>query len=202
MIIKEAKFIVSSTKVGKCPTPSFPEYAFIGRSNVGKSSLINLLTNRKSLAKISKTPGKTQLLNHFLINDDWYLVDLPGYGFAKVPVGKKKEWDKMIENYILKRSNLICLFVLVDSRHDPQQNDLSFMRFLGTHQIAFSIIFTKIDKLSKLELPRKLGVYKKELLKTWESLPPIFEVSATARKGREEILDYIEEMNQQINLKK
>ena len=202
MIIKEAEFIVSSTKVERCPKPSFPEYAFIGRSNVGKSSLINLLTNRKRLAKISKTPGKTRLINHFLINNDWYLVDLPGYGFAKVPVGEKKEWDQMIKNYVLKRASLICLFVLVDSRHDPQPNDLKFMNFLGTHQIAFSIVFTKTDKLSKLELQLNLESYKTKMLKRWESLPPIFEASVVTGKGREEILESIDEMNQRINPKK
>ena len=201
MIIKEAKFVISNTKVENCPKPSLPEYAFIGRSNVGKSSLINLLTNRKSLARISKTPGKTQLINHFLIDDVWYLVDLPGYGFAKVPVGKKKEWDRMIKNYVLKRASLICLFVLIDARHDPQNNDLQFMEFLGNNQIPFALIFTKTDKLKKTELQNNLGDYKKEMLKTWDSLPPIFEVSATTRNGRLEILDYINELNQSINQK-
>lgn len=202
MIVKEATFIVSSTKVERCPKPSLPEYAFIGRSNVGKSSLINLLTNRKGLAKISKTPGKTQLINHFLINNEWYLVDLPGYGFANVPVGKKKVWDRVIRDYILKRTNLICLFVLIDSRHDPQQNDLRFMRFLGEHRVPFSLIFTKTDKLSEGELKRNLEYYKASMLKSWESLPPIFQVSTVKRKGREEVLDYIDEMNQGLMLKK
>jgi len=202
MIVKEATFIVSSTKVERCPKPSLPEYAFIGRSNVGKSSLINLLTNRKGLAKISKTPGKTQLINHFLINNEWYLVDLPGYGFANVPVGKKKVWDRVIRDYILKRSNLICLFVLIDSRHDPQQNDLRFMQFLGKHRVPFSLIFTKTDKLSEGELKRNLEYYKASMLKSWESLPPIFQVSTVKRKGREEVLDYIDEMNQGLMLKK
>ncbi len=202
MIVKEAKFIVSSTKVERCPKPSLPEYAFIGRSNVGKSSLINLLTNRRGLAKISKTPGKTQLINHFLINNEWYLVDLPGYGFANVPVGKKKVWDRVIRDYILKRTNLICLFVLIDSRHDPQQNDLRFMRFLGEHRVPFSLIFTKTDKLSEGELKRNLEYYKASMLKSWESLPPIFQVSTVKRKGREEVLDYIDEMNQGLMLKK
>lgn len=202
MIIKEAKFVVSSTKVENCPKPSLPEYAFIGRSNVGKSSLINLLTNRKSLARISKTPGKTQLINHFLIDDVWYLVDLPGYGFAKVPVGKKNEWNRMIQNYVLKRVSLICLFVLIDSRHDPQKNDLHFMKFLGTNQIPFALIFTKTDKLKKTELKRNLDNYKKEMLKTWDFLPPIFEVSTATRIGRIEILDYISELNKSINHKK
>jgi len=202
MIIKEAKFVVSNTKVEKCPEPSLPEYAFIGRSNVGKSSLINLLTNRKSLARISKTPGKTQLINHFLINNNWYLVDLPGYGFAKVPVGKKKEWDQMIKKYILSRTNLICLFVLVDSRLEPQKNDIHFMKFLGNNQVPFAIIYTKTDKLKKSELTRNLEIYKKEMLKSWESLPPVFEVSAVTRKGRMEILEYIQELNQRLVHKK
>ncbi len=202
MIVKEATFIVSSTKVERCPKPSLPEYAFIGRSNVGKSSLINLLTNRKGLAKISKTPGKTQLINHFLINNEWYLVDLPGYGFANVPVGKKKVWDRVIRDYILKRSNLICLFVLIDSRHDPQQNDLRFMQFLGKHRVPFSLIFTKTDKLSEGELQRNLEYYKTSMLKSWESLPPIFQVSTVRRRGRDEVLDYIDEMNRGLMLKK
>ncbi len=202
MIIKEAKFILSSTKVERCPKPSLPEYAFIGRSNVGKSSLINLLTNRKSLAKISKTPGKTQLINHFLINDEWYLVDLPGYGFANVPVTRKKAWDRVIRNYILKRPNLICLFVLIDSRHNPQKSDLSFMHFLGKNRVPFSLIFTKTDKLSAGELQRNLEYYKTILLESWESLPPIFHVSALKKRGRDEVLDYIEEMNQGVMPKK
>ncbi len=202
MIIKEAKFILSSTKVERCPKPSLPEYAFIGRSNVGKSSLINLLTHRRGLAKISKTPGKTQLINHFLINNEWYLVDLPGYGFANVPVGKKKMWDRVIKDYILKRDNLICLFVLIDSRHDPQQNDLKFMHFLGKQRVPFSLIFTKTDKLSKNVLERNLEVYKTIMLKTWESLPPIFLVSTVRKRGRDEVLDYIDEMNQGLILKK
>ena len=202
MIIKEAKFILSSTKVERCPKPSLPEYAFIGRSNVGKSSLINFLTNRKSLAKISKTPGKTQLINHFLINDEWYLVDLPGYGFANVPVARKKAWDLVIRNYILKRPNLICLFVLIDSRHNPQQNDLKFMHFLGKNRVPFSLIFTKTDKLSAGKLQRNLENYKAILLKSWESLPPVFLVSALKKKGRDEVLDYIEEMNQGVMPKK
>lgn len=202
MIIKEAKFMVSSTKVERCPKPSLPEYAFIGRSNVGKSSLINLLTDRRGLARISKTPGKTQLINHFLINDEWYLVDLPGYGFANVPVGRRKEWDRLIKNYILKRNNLVCLFVLIDPRHDPQQNDLQFMQFLGRQQVPFSLIFTKTDKLSDGELQRNLETYKKIMLKSWESLPPIFQVSALKKRGREEVLEYIEEMNQTVTGKK
>lgn len=202
MIIKEAKFMVSSTKVERCPKPSLPEYAFIGRSNVGKSSLINLLTDRRGLARISKTPGKTQLINHFLINDEWYLVDLPGYGFASVPVGRRKEWDRLIKNYILKRNNLVCLFVLIDPRHDPQQNDLQFMQFLGRQQVPFSLIFTKTDKLSDGELQRNLETYKKIMLKSWESLPPIFQVSALKKRGREEVLEYIEEMNQTVTGKK
>ncbi len=202
MIIKEAKFILSSTKVERCPKPSLPEYAFIGRSNVGKSSLINLLTNRKSLAKISKTPGKTQLINHFLINNEWFLVDLPGYGFANVPVSRKKAWDKLIRDYILKRPNLVCLFVLIDSRHDPQQNDLIFMQFLGKQRVPFALIFTKTDKLSAGELQRNLEHYKITMLKTWESVPPVFQVSSLKKRGRDEVLDYIDEMNQGVMVKK
>lgn len=202
MIINDAKFILSSTKVERCPKPSLPEYAFIGRSNVGKSSLINLLTGRRGLAKISKTPGKTRLINHFLINNEWYLVDLPGYGFANVPVDRKKIWDRLIRNYVLKRTSLICLFVLIDSRHEPQQNDLRFMGFLGKHGVPFALIFTKTDKLSDGELHRNLESYKTKMLKSWESLPPVFMVSTLKKRGREELLDYIEQLNHEVVGKK
>jgi len=195
MVIKEARFIISSPRVNNCPKPVFPEYAFIGRSNVGKSSLINMLTNRKGLARTSKTPGKTQLINHFLINNEWYLVDLPGYGFANIPVSRKKAWDRLIQSYILQRKNLLCLFVLIDSRHRPQKNDLSFMEFLGLNKIPFVIVFTKTDKLTRDGLDHNMALYEKEMLRFWESLPPVFTASSVDRKGREEILDYIEEMN-------
>lgn len=195
MIIKDAKYLVSSTTIDRCPAPVLPEYAFIGRSNVGKSSLINMLTDRKKLARISKAPGKTRLINHFIINNEWYLVDLPGYGFAKVPAGTRKEWQKMIHDYILRRENLMCLFVLIDSRHKPQKNDIVFMELLGTHQIPFVIVFTKTDKLTNNELRENLLHYKKEMLKVWEALPTTFTTSTTNRRGREEILDFIGAMN-------
>lgn len=196
MNITEAKFLLSNTSVEKCPAPTFPEYAFIGRSNVGKSSLINMLTNVKNLAKTSGTPGKTQLINHFLINKNWYLVDLPGYGFAKVSKDKKKHFEKIINDYLLKRQNLMTVFVLVDVRHKPQNNDLDFIQWLGEKQIPFSIVFTKADKLQKQELKKNTDNYKAELSKTWQELPPLFLASAVKRTGKEELLSYIESSNE------
>ncbi|MBW6535152.1 MAG: ribosome biogenesis GTP-binding protein YihA/YsxC [Mariniphaga sp.] len=195
MDIKEARFIVSNTNVEKCPPPNKPEYAFIGRSNVGKSSLINMLTNKKSLAKISGKPGKTRLINHFLINEEWYLVDLPGYGYAKIAKKEREKWEKFLKNYILKRENLYNLFVLIDSRHNPQPIDLEFMEWLGLSQIPFSIVFTKTDKLKPEELDDNIKNYKEKLLETWESVPPLFISSAEKRMGRKEILQYIAKIN-------
>lgn len=197
MDIKHAKFVVSNTSVSKCPRPDKPEYAFIGRSNVGKSSLINMLVNSKSLAKTSAKPGKTQLINHFLINEEWYLVDLPGYGFAKVPQTEKKKWEKFIREYILKRENLYCLFVLIDIRHEPQMADLEFIEWLGISFIPFSIIFTKADKLKPEEIEPKVEAYKKVLLEKWESLPEIFVSSADKFMGKEEILGFIDKVNKE-----
>ncbi|WP_347158322.1 ribosome biogenesis GTP-binding protein YihA/YsxC [Pontibacter chitinilyticus] len=198
MIIKEAKFLMSNTKVELCPTPNKPEYAFIGRSNVGKSSLINMLTEQKGLAKTSASPGKTQLINHFLINDAWYLVDLPGYGYAKVSKGSREEWRRMINYYMQHRENLTCVFVLIDSRHKPQAQDLEFMEYLGKTGVPFVLVFTKTDKQSSVKTDSTLAAYKRRLLETWEELPPIFLTSSTSRRGRDEILEYIAEINAQM----
>ena len=187
---------MSNSEVSKCPAPKKPEYAFIGRSNVGKSSLINMLTNHKSLAKVSGRPGKTLLINHFDINEgEWYLVDLPGYGYAKVSKKQISKVDKIIRSYILERENLICLFVLVDSRHEPQKVDIEFMNWLGEKSVPFEIIFTKADKLTQSKLHRNVEAYKKELLNTWEELPAMFVTSSETRKGRDEIVEFIEETN-------
>jgi len=196
--IKKADFICSSAFVHQCPKSELPEYAFIGRSNVGKSSLINMLTNRKSLAKISGQPGKTQLVNHFKIDDSWFLVDLPGYGYAKVSKSKRTEWGKLIKNYILKRQELTALFVLIDSRLEPQKIDLAFMQFLGENEIPFLMIFTKIDKINQSKLKLHLEVYQKEMLKTWEDIPQFFVSSAKTAAGKQEILAYITKINAQI----
>jgi GTP-binding protein len=195
MEIKNARFVVSNTDVEKCPRPDKPEYAFIGRSNVGKSSLINMLTGRKSLAKISGKPGKTRLINHFLINEEWYLVDLPGYGYSKIAKKEREKWEKFLRNYILKRENLYNLFVLIDSRHKPQPIDLEFMEWLGISQIPFSIVFTKTDKLKPEELEVSKKNYTTKLLETWEAVPPVFISSAEKGIGREEILRYIGKIN-------
>lgn len=195
MEIKEAQFVMSNTDVEKCPAPDRPEYAFIGRSNVGKSSLINMITNKKSLAKISGKPGKTRLLNHFLINKEWYLVDLPGYGYAKVPKAERMKWEKMLRNYILKRENLYCLFVLIDVRHEAQKVDLEFMEWLGVSEIPFSIIFTKSDKLRPEELEANLKAYEQEMFKTWETMPGYFVTSSTSGLGKDDILAFIAEVN-------
>ena len=196
MIIKKAEFIISNTDISKCPTTSLPEYAFIGRSNVGKSSLINMLTDNKKLAKTSGKPGKTQLINHFLVNEDWYLVDLPGYGFAKASKESRFKWTKFIERYLRERENLLNTFVLIDSRLEPQKIDLEFMNWCGHNQIAFSMVFTKIDKLSSSALQKNIAQYKKEMLKTWEALPPVFLTSSESKFGREKVLNYIQEINE------
>lgn len=195
MKITRAEFVISNTDVKKCPNPTKPEYAFIGRSNVGKSSLINMLCGRKSLAKTSSTPGKTQLINHFIINDQWYLVDLPGYGYAKVGKGLSKTWQKFIVDYILKRENLMNVFVLIDARHDPQKIDMEFMQWLGENDIPFSMIFTKLDKLNATQKAKFLNQYNKEMLEVWAELPPQFISSAVTSDGKDEILNYIEEVN-------
>jgi GTP-binding protein len=193
MIIHSASFIRSSPSLKQCPDPVMPEFGFIGRSNVGKSSLINLLTANSHLAKISGNPGKTRTINHFLINGSWYLVDLPGYGFAKVPVRMQEKWIKAVEEYILKRDNLLCLFVLLDSRHEPQKSDMLFMEFLGNNQVPFARVFTKTDKLSSGDLEKSVYNYDLEMFKIWESLPATFAASVVKRTGREEILNFIEE---------
>jgi len=198
MIIKTAQFEVSNSDYKKCPNSDKLEYAFIGRSNVGKSSLINMLTNHKKLAKISSSPGKTQLVNHFLINEDWYLVDLPGYGYAKVSKSIREKFGKLIKGYIKNREQLVVLFVLVDCRHDPQKVDLEFIRWLGENGIPFSLIFTKADKLSSSKLHKSLVSFKKKLLEDWEIMPSYFVSSSEDKRGKEEILDYIEELNQEM----
>lgn len=195
MEIKQAKFVVSNSSVDKCPKPDKPEYAFIGRSNVGKSSLINMLVNSKSLAKTSSRPGKTQLINHFIINETWYLVDLPGYGYAQAPKSERKKWERFIRQYILKRTNLYCLFVLIDIRHEPQPADLEFIEWLGENQVPFAIIFTKIDKLKPEEVDPNVQKYKETLLEKWNELPDIFLSSADSFIGKEEILGFIDKVN-------
>lgn len=198
MIIKSAEFIISNTDYRKCPQDGKPEYAFIGRSNVGKSSLINMLTNRKGLAMTSSTPGKTMLINHFLINDAWYLVDLPGYGYARRGKEGREKIRTLIEDYILGREEMTNLFVLVDSRHEPQQIDLEFMEWLGENGVPFGIVFTKADKLGSGRLQLNISSYKDKLLESWEELPPIFVTSSEKGEGREELLDYIEKINKML----
>ena len=195
MKIKTAEFLISNTNYEKCPKPDKPEYAFIGRSNVGKSSLINMITDRKKLAKISGTPGKTQLINHFLINDTWYLVDLPGYGYAKTSKKNRKIWKDFIRDYILNRSNLMCLFILIDSRHEPLKNDSEFMEQIGINGIPFVIIFTKSDKITKKKSEDNIQAYKKHMLKTWESMPEYIVSSAITKTGQDDILNFIEQTN-------
>ncbi len=195
MVIKSAEFVISNSQVSKCPTTGLPEYAFIGRSNVGKSSLINMLTGRKGLAMTSQKPGKTQLINHFIINDAWYLVDLPGYGYARLSKDGREKLKKMIEDYTLERKELICLFVLVDARHDPQKIDLEFIEWLGEEGVPFALVFTKADKLTKGKLAANIESYKARLRQQWEELPPLFITSSEERLGREELLDYIDGIN-------
>ncbi len=196
MIIKTVEFIKSSQKWQECPEPTLPEYAFIGRSNVGKSSLINAMMNRKDLAKTSQTPGKTQLINHFIVNEEWYLTDLPGYGYAKVSKVQRKDFEKLITNYILNRKNLVNLFVLVDSRHKPQKIDIEFMQWCGESGIPFSIVFTKADKLKPNVVKKNVELYKKELLEVWEELPDFYVTSAEKKEGGEHILEFINNTNQ------
>jgi len=193
MTIKEARFVTSSTGLKACPRGDLPEYAFIGRSNVGKSSLINMLTNRNRLAKTSSTPGKTQLINHFLINKEWYLVDLPGYGYARMPVKEREKMMKMIREYVLKRQNLVCLFLLIDVRLEMQKTDRQFLQFLGGNQVPFALIFTKTDKITTNQIRQNTEQYKKILLESWEFLPPVFLTSALHKKGRGEVLEFIQE---------
>ena len=195
MVIKSAEFVISNSQVSKCPTTGLPEYAFIGRSNVGKSSLINMLTGHKGLAMTSQKPGKTQLINHFIINDAWYLVDLPGYGYARLSKDGREKLKKMIEDYTLERKELICLFVLVDARHDPQKIDLEFIEWLGEEGVPFALVFTKADKLTKGKLAANIESYKARLRQQWEELPPLFITSSEERLGREELLDYIDGIN-------
>lgn len=198
MIIKDAHFLCSNSKIDKLPKDNMPEYAFIGRSNVGKSSLINALVQRNGLAKTSATPGKTIAINHFVVNGQWYLVDLPGYGYAKRSKKSREEWRVMLANYIARRRNLMYTFVLVDSRIEPQDSDIGFMEWLGENQIPFCIVFTKADKLSNNELNTNVEAYKKRLLEDWEELPPLFVTSAETKLGREEILDFIEQQNKEL----
>lgn len=193
MIIRSASFIGSSTTVKQCPGPVKPEFAFIGRSNVGKSSLINLLTGHSKLALTSGNPGKTRTINHFLINDEWFLVDLPGYGYAKVSAGMREKWVKASEEYILKRENLVCLFVLLDSRHEPQKSDMAFMEFLGINQVPFARVFTKTDKISRHVLEKTIRLHDDEMLKAWETLPSTFISSSVNGTGKDDILSFIEE---------
>ncbi len=195
MKINYADFVISSTIWTKCPDPVQPEYAMIGRSNVGKSSLINMLTGRRKLAKTSGTPGKTITINHFQINSEWYLVDLPGYGYARRSKTERNKWEKMIKGYILNRQNLMTLFVLIDVRHEPQKNDMEFIEWLGMSNIPFVIIFTKADKLKRNQLESNLATYKKSMLEDWEELPPMIVTSAETGQGKDEILNYIEENN-------
>ncbi len=195
MIINTARFVVSNSDFTKCPTDVRHEYAFIGRSNVGKSSLINMLTGRKGLAMTSSTPGKTMLINHFLVNDSWYIVDLPGYGYAQRSKADRIRLEKIIRDYVLHREQMTNLFVLVDSRLKPQAIDMEFMEWLGENGIPFSIVFTKLDKLSPNAGKKLTGDYCAALLERWEELPPIFKTSSQDRRGRDAILDYIEEMN-------
>lgn len=195
MKINSAKFVISNTDVRKCPKEPFPEYAFIGRSNVGKSSLINMLTGNKNLAKTSGKPGKTQLINHFLINENWFLVDLPGYGYAKVSKDKRKTFQKFIKDYFNKRMQLACSFVLIDARHEPQKIDLEFMEYLGENGIPFCIVFTKSDKLGRTGLEKNIAHYKKVMLESWEEMPTHFVTSSVNSSGKKEILDFIENVN-------
>ena len=198
MDIKKAEFSLSAPMVSMCPKDNKPEYAFIGRSNVGKSSLINMLTNNKKLAKTSATPGKTLLINHFIINNEWYLVDLPGYGYAKRSKKELGKLEQMISGYILQREQLVNVFLLVDVRLEPQKIDLEFIQWLGDSSIPFAIVFTKADKLSAMKVSQQVETYKKVLLETWEELPPVFITSAEKRQGRDEVLDYIDRINKDL----
>ena len=198
MIIKSAEFVISNSDYRLCPQDGKPEYAFIGRSNVGKSSLINMITNKKGLAMTSSKPGKTTLINHFIINDQWYLVDLPGYGFARRSKENREKLRGIIEDYILEREELINLFLLVDIRHEPQLIDLEFMEWLGENDVPFSIVFTKSDKLSTLRLQSNVEAYKDKLKESWDELPPLFITSSEKKLGREELIDYIDKIQSQL----
>jgi GTP-binding protein len=198
MKISSATFCISSPDYKHCPTDGRPEYAFIGRSNVGKSSLINMLTNVKGLAKTSGQPGKTQLINHFLVNNEWYLVDLPGYGYARTSKSSREKWDAMMRNYFLHREELTCVFVLVDSRIEPQRLDLEFISFLGTNGVPLAIIFTKTDKEKQREVMANIKAFKKALSAEWEELPTMFLTSSLTGYGRDAVLDYIETINESL----
>ena len=202
MVIKTADFVKSSQKWQECPEPTLPEYAFIGRSNVGKSSLINAMMNKKDLAKTSQTPGKTQLINHFLVNEEWFLTDLPGYGYAKVSKSLRKDFEKLITNYILNRKNLVNLFVLIDSRLTPQKIDLEFMQWCGESGVPFSIVFTKADKMKPAALQKNIEEYQHKLLESWEDLPAIFVTSAEKKEGTEDLLSYIDATNELLKKNK
>lgn len=198
MIIKTAEFVISNTDIKKCPDSALPEYAFIGRSNVGKSSLINMITAHKGLAMTSQKPGKTQLINHFLINKSWHLVDLPGYGYARLGQSNREKLKTIIESYILDREQLTCLFILLDCRHEPQKIDLEFIEWAGEHGVPFALVFTKADKLSRGRLSANVEAYKQKLRESWEELPPIFVTSSEKKEGRDELLAYIDEINQTL----
>jgi GTP-binding protein len=197
-LVKTARFVISNTDIKKCPNDGKPEYAFIGRSNVGKSSLINMLTGHRKLAMTSATPGKTLLINHFIVNDEWYLVDLPGYGYAKRSKTQNEQLEHIISSYILDREAMTLLFVLIDCRHEPQKIDLEFFQWLGENGVPFSIIFTKADKLTKTALGANIEAYKKRLLEDWEELPPVFITSSETSLGRDEVLQYIAEVNETL----
>lgn len=199
MKIKSAEFIISNTDVAKCPKENLPEYAFIGRSNVGKSSLINMLVDNKNLAKTSGRPGKTQLINHFKINNEWFLVDLPGYGYAQVSKSKRRIFQKFITDYFFKRKQLVCTFLLVDVRHEPQKIDLEFMRFLGENEIPFCIVFTKSDKINTVKINKNTQIYQQKMLQSgWESIPQTFVTSASSKIGRDQLLNYIDNVNEEV----
>ncbi|MVN93129.1 ribosome biogenesis GTP-binding protein YihA/YsxC [Mucilaginibacter aquatilis] len=195
MIVKSAEFICSNTQISKLPPPEKPEYAFIGRSNVGKSSLINMLTGKKGLAKTSQTPGKTQLINHFYINEQWYLVDLPGYGYARISKSKKEDWDKFIRTYLDKRESLQCVLVLIDSRHEPQKIDVEFCNWLGEKGLSFVLVFTKADKQSSIKTDQNIAKFRKALLATFEEVPQFFVTSSESKLGKDEVLGFIDEVN-------
>ncbi len=199
MIIKEATFVASNAKLEQLPASTMPEYAFVGRSNVGKSSLINMICSRKGLAKTSGKPGKTITINHFIINGSWYLVDLPGYGYAKRSKDAREKWSVLMDSYLLNRPNLITTFILIDSRIEPQKSDLQLMEWMGEHALPFVIVFTKSDKLGAVNLEKSVNTYKKQLLLQWEELPPVIVTSSELRKGKEEILDYIDSNNQHFD---
>ncbi|UAY52496.1 ribosome biogenesis GTP-binding protein YihA/YsxC [Ferruginibacter albus] len=197
MVIKSAKYLISSPDVKDCPKPDKPEYAFIGRSNVGKSSLINMLCNNEKLAKTSSAPGKTQMINHFIVNNEWFLVDLPGYGFAKVSQRSRRRWEQMIENYLRKRENLVLVFVLIDARHSPQKIDIEFINQLDKWQVPFALVFTKADKETQAIVAKNVKTFLETLKKTWQFLPQHFVTSAAKKMGRDHILNLIEEKNTQ-----